>query len=404
MPVLASRLTEDRRAASGRNHDQVSGFYLLENGAISDLSIELLHRGTGAWLTPFQEHGWRDRWQSCVGKPDSVVPATVVITSGGRVVGALPLAIRQAHGLRILTWHAEAQSDYGAPIIDVAHLDGFCASNFDGILKAVCRQIGGIDLIYLTKQPATIAGSPNPLHLGTHYPYHVGTHAINFLPGEPWETFLTRTRSSSTLRQLRKKKRTLESLGAVAFRFATSVEDARSIAEHCLAAKSRQLALLGHHDPFASPSVRRFIVEYFAQGVGNSTWAAALTLDGELLATSIGLTGREGWLLYQMAMDCDHLSHCSPGSHLFCGIMEHCVKHGVLRLDLALGDERYKLEWCDEHQSLHTSVLPLTFKGRVAAVVLRLIAFAKRYIAASPRLYEHGKSLKKRLRSLHIPV
>ena len=406
--LLANRRKADRwiSPSSGRGHETglTFGFY-LRVGELSGCSAsDPLRLSMDRWLSPFQQSEWLKSWQDTVGSKDGVQPVTAVITFGRRAIAVLPLAIRRSQCLSILSWHADAQSDYGAPIISMAYLEEFCALNFNEILTQISRQIGTIDLIYLTKQPATIAGKPNPLHLRSSYQYHVSAHALNFKQGESWEQFLTRTRSPSTLRQLRKKLRQLREFGAVNFRIATTADDARGIAEHCLAAKSRQLAKLGHHDPFASPAARQFLIDYFAMGAGRSTWAAALTLDGELLATSVGLIGSDGWLLYQMAMDCDYLSHCSPGSQLFSRIMQHCVEQGIGRLDLALGDEQYKLEWCDEHQSLLTSVLPLTLKGRLAATILKVRARAMRYIASNPKLYEHGKDFKQRLRLLHIPV
>ena len=143
---------------------------------------------------------------------------------------------------------------------------------------------------------------------------------------------------------------------------------------------------------------------FFGGGIGHSTWATALTLNGEILATSIGMAGQNGWLLYQMAMEGDHVSHCSPGSQLFSGIMRHCLESGIAQLDLALGDEKYKLEWCDEHKALQTSVLPLTLKGKIIAPILRIRAGVMKFMAAKPKLYEHGKALKQRMRLIGVPI
>lgn len=403
--------TEDRRHASRhveslarqdnlKNEDVAFELHIGEQSTHAEGGFTGLN--TDRWMTPFQQHGWRDYWQQKVGNNQGMLPITVIVTHRHRPIAILPMAVHKLQGLRVLAWHAAAQSDYCAPVIDRNHLNAFCEINFEILLKQIARRIGNIDLIYLNKQPMKIEGRHNPLLLDKGFGYHVGSHAINFNPGETWEQFLFRKRSPSTLRQLRKKERQLATFGAVGFRVASTSNDARAIAKHCLSAKSRQLAKLGHNDPFSLPGVRDFLIDFIADGFGQSTWATALTLNGELLATSIGMASQNEWLLYQMAMEGDHVASCSPGSQLFSRVMQHCVDHHIDRLDLGLGDERYKLEWCDEHETLQVSVLPLTVKGMLAKQILRVRGGIMKFVASHPRLYEHGKALKQRIRVLGV--
>jgi CelD/BcsL family acetyltransferase involved in cellulose biosynthesis len=367
-------------------------------------AADVLRRSTDGWMTPFQIPVWRRAWNQNLNATDDTRPITVILRLSGRTVAVLPLAILENHGLRMLSWHASDLSDYGAPIVCHDQIETFSSIDGAALLRRIARDVGGIDLIYLPKQPLLVGGSDNPLVLPGSTEHHAGAHAINFAAGETFADFLARKRSASTRQQLRKKQRNLEKLGKVGFRLATSAHEARQFAEHCLAAKSKQLAKLGHYDPFASPIVRNFLHDFFAAGIGTTTWAVALTLDDEPLATSIGFALDREWLLYQMAMDGDHASHCSPGTQLLMKIMEHCITKGIDRLDLALGDESYKFEWCDEHQRLVTSTLPLTFKGRIANSGIKLKANVQRKMADNPRLYEAGKSVKRYLSNLGIPV
>lgn len=379
-------------------------FGLLIGGESRHAENDFIRRSADRSLTPFQQSDWRASWQRKVGSIAGVLPITVFLTFMGRTIAVLPLAVYEYRHLKVLAWHAFAQSDYCAPIVDRNYLNQFCEIDFENILKHIAFRIGAVDLVYLTKQPLSIEGRRNPLNLHKGFDYHVGSHAINFIAGETWEQFLASRRSPSTLRQLRKKERQLKTFGEVEFRVASTSEEGRVIAEHCLLAKSRQLAKLGHNDPFSLPGVREFLVDFFAGGIGHSTWATVLTLNGEILATSVGMASQSGWLLYQMALDGDHVSHCSPGSQLFSGIMRHCLESGIARLDLALGDEKYKLEWCDEHETLQTSVLPLSLKGKIAAPILRVRGRIMKFVASNPHLYEHGKALKHRIRAMGVLV
>lgn len=370
----------------------------LQGGAVPDLAS----RRTDYWMTPFQLPGWRLAWNHALGTPRDVLPVTAILTRKQRTLAVLPLAIQETATMRVLTWHAADQSDYGAPIIARDQLASFCGLDGGSLLSRIAHMAGGADLVYLPRQPAAIAGLANPLVLRGSIAHHAGAHAINFMPGESWEAFYVRRRSAATRQQLRKKQRNLAKLGTVGFRVAGTADEARAITEHCLAAKSRQLARLGHHDPFAPPDVRRFLIDYFGDAAGNEGWAVALTLDGRMIASSVGFAQPGEWLLYQMAMEEGRAGNCSPGTQLLMHIMQHCIASGATCLDLAMGDESYKFDWCDRHQGLFNSSLPLTAKGRLADAAVRLKAHALRRMAAHPRIYDAGKALKRQLHALNI--
>jgi CelD/BcsL family acetyltransferase involved in cellulose biosynthesis len=361
-------------------------------------------RNLDFWSTPFQSTEWREAWNRAIGVSRNVTPFTTILTQSQQILAVLPLAVQKTPKLRILTWHSSELSDYCAPIVAREKLTTFCRLDGQQLLRQIAQAAGGVDLIFLPRQPLLICGLTNPLVLPRSVHHHAGAHAINFGPVQGWDDFLARKRSAATRRQLRKKVRLLEEAGTVGFHIASNYEESRNIAVHCLAAKSRQLAKLGHYDPFLSINARPFLEDFFASGTGQSTWAVALTLNDEPVATAIGFASSDEWLLYQMAMDCDHVAHTSPGTQLLMRIMQHCIATGIRRLDLGLGDESYKFEWCDEHQTLMTSLLPLTFRGRLAAAGLGAKVNAQRLIAENPRLYEYGKGLKRRLRQVGLPV
>lgn len=380
------------------------GITVLSEGIEACLAPDLAQGYSDYWMTPFQLPEWRLAWNQAIGASGKVKPVTVILTLQQRKVAILPLALQETAGIRVLTWHAADQSDYGAPIVARDQLDFFCSLDGRSLLRRVARATGGADLVHLPRQIASIAGRANPLVMQGSLGHHAGAHAINFPPGESWDEFLARSRSSSTRQLLRKKQRSLAKLGAVGFRVASTADEARAIAEHCLAAKSAQLARLGHYDPFALPQVRRFLIDYFSDAVGDTGWAVALTLDDRLIVSSIGFAQPGEWLLYQMAMDDNGFAHCSPGTQLLMHIMRHCIAGGVSRLDLAMGDESYKFEWCDEHQLLFNSSLALTPKGQLAHATGRLKSHILRYMVAHPMIQHAGKALKRQLHALNIRI
>lgn len=370
--------------------------YTLKTQELS-AALETMAASGDIWLTPFQESRWTQAWQLSLGSGQGFQTVTVVLSEGSQPVVILPLAITIHRGVRCLGWQADPVSDYCAPVVRQSHLEKFARIDGTRLFQQICAELGGIDLVYLRKQPVMVGHVANPFIFAGSTKHHAGAHVINFGGAENWDIFLAHRRSAGTRQGLRKKQRGLEKLGRVTFSLAATPQEARALIEECLACKSRQLAELGHWDPFTAPGIRRFVVDYFSDGIGASNWAVALNLDGSPVATAFGFVGRDGWLLYQMAMSGEHVAMYSPGTQLLMRLMQHCIETGVARLDLSLGDEAYKFEWCDQHETLLTTTLPLSIKGRIAHQLIRLGAGIQLSMAANQDLYHAGKRLKRLL-------
>jgi CelD/BcsL family acetyltransferase involved in cellulose biosynthesis len=354
-------------------------------------------------LTPFQRSSWLCAWDDAIGQQGGYEPVVVLCYKGAQLVLVLPLAIVKRSGVRCLTWSAYQQSDYCAPIVNTIFKDAIGELDGEQLMREIAGRIGGIDLIYFPKQPRLIGDVSNPFVLPKALPHHAGAHCITFNPGEDWETDQARRRSSKTRRRLREKRSALEKSGPVTFRVAASEPEALELIEACLEAKSGQLRELGHWDPFSPPGVRKFLTCYFSGNVAGSTWAVSLDVAGQPAATAFGFRGDKEWLLYQMAMlDGPERRH-SPGSHLLMELMRHCIGIGVQRLDLALGDESYKSEWCDEHIDLRMSAVALTSRGALLRKIILLRAGVRLRLASNPRFYKCAKWLKGMTRKLKLP-
>ena len=367
--------------------------------------LDSIPGGDGAFsLTPFQLSGWLEAWQRGIGRHNGSTPVTVIGYSGGQPMFVLPLAVIRRFGGRCLTWCAHQESDYCAPILNSASADMLARLDGEGLLRQIASRIGGIDLVYVPKQPRAVGGTANPFLLPGAVRHHAGAHAMKFLPGENWETGYQRRRSAKTRRRLREKRAALEKLGVISFRVAITEAEAKDLINTCLDAKSGQLEKLGHWDPFSPHGVREFLTSYFSSNVGHSTWAVALEVDGKPAATAFGFRNSSEWLLYQMAMSSGPESRHSPGTHLLMELMRHCTERGVGRLDLALGDESYKAEWCDEHIDLWNSTLAFTARGKVIEKMIRLCAAVRLRLATDPKLYDRAKWLKGMARKLRLPL
>lgn len=400
-PVIAFTRSDLRSMPRPQAPGAVIDFIEIRNGQLPALTAA--EAECALWASPFQSRGWLNAWQQAVGLGSRHTPITAIGYGNGQQVFTLPLSVVRRFGANILTWCAYPQSDYTAPVF----AKGWSAriGDLDGasILRQIASRIGDIDLIYMPKQLASLDGAANPFVLPDAVPYHVGAHAINFTAGESWDEQLKHRRSTKTRKRLKEKRSALEKLGEVRFRIATSEADARLIVDRCLAAKTEQLAKLGHWDPFSPPGVRGLLLDYFSANVAQSTWAVALDAGDKPAAMAFGFRDGEQWLLYQMAMPSGPEGKHSPGTHLLMDLMQHCTAQGVRRLDLALGDESYKAEWCDEDMRLLISTLALSPRGRLLEKLVRLRAALRMKMTTDPVLYERAKWVKGLARKIRLP-
>jgi CelD/BcsL family acetyltransferase involved in cellulose biosynthesis len=359
----------------------------------------------GAWRsTPFQSERWLASWHAAFGAAGRTEPIAAVGRSGERTAFILPLGLERRMGALTLTPLAMGHSDYDAPLLNPDCAEDLASADGKALLQEIARKAGGVDLVYFAKQQREVGGIANPFVMPGAFDYHAGAHAIQFLPGESFEAFLLRRRSGKTRRRLREKRAGLEKSGPVSFRVAQQQAEARTLIDMCLAAKSRQLKRLGHWDPFAEPANRNFLIDFFSGDIGRSTWTAALDVAGKVAVTSFGFRHGDAWLLYQMAMEEDAEARYSPGTHHLTELIRHCIDERAGCLDLSIGDESYKSEWCDLHTRLAVSLLPLTPKGWLVSKLIEARGRTRLRMASDPKLYERARRLKGLLQVFRLPL
>jgi CelD/BcsL family acetyltransferase involved in cellulose biosynthesis len=86
-------------------------------------------------------------------------------------------------------------------------------------------------------------------------------------------------------------------------------------------------------------------------------------------------------------------------------IMKACADAGASEFDFSLGDEAYKLDWCEISEPLFTSIIPFTARGRVAALRMRLSAHGHNLLSVNRTVYGFSKVARYRLKRalMHKP-
>jgi len=109
-----------------------------------------------------------------------------------------------------------------------------------------------------------------------------------------------------------------------------------------------------------------------------------LELDDEILAAQWG--GIHRGRLYSIISSYDHGEHgrLSPGDMLLHDMMQWCFENGIETFDFTYGDEPYKEPWCEHHDTLYRSVIPVTAWGAVRAFPIAGVLSLKHWAKDKP--------------------
>lgn len=341
--------------------------------------------------TPFQSHAWASAFRAAESS-DDYVPVEAIAYIDGEPVVMLPLLACSVLGFRYLTWQAHSPSDYCAPLVAPHFLSRFEASDATALLRTVARQLGNIDLIYLPKMQDRLGSVANPLVTSDSWRYYAGSHAIS-IEGD-WESFYGGIRSQRTRHTLKRKAKSLQKMGQVAFVITHDPAQVASVAQDCMAMKAVQLARDGNSNFFADRRMNDALLRAMQALCPHGAWAASIELDGRSIAASFGMIEADTWLLYQFAISDGPESKNSPGQLLLVHLLEESVGRGVKLLDLALGDEVYKFDWCNTHSQIKTTAIALTPVGHLAKLSLRMREQARIWLAHHPSVRKVAKRIK----------
>ena len=77
-------------------------------------------------------------------------------------------------------------------------------------------------------------------------------------------------------------------------------------------------------------------------------------------------------------------AHFGPGALHLRELLKYAIERGLQRFDFTIGDERYKLEWCDSSLKLYDHAAAATWRGWPAARAAAARRRLKRLIKQTP--------------------
>jgi CelD/BcsL family acetyltransferase involved in cellulose biosynthesis len=308
----------------------------------------------------FQTREYIESWMATRGAGAGATPYFVEVLDGcGDRVMLLPLCITSRFGEKTLSFMDGGLADYVAPVLFENALlwtEDAARAVWDKVLAALPTT----DLVVLQNVPAYVGGQFNPLSLVAGQPNAESAHGSDLT--QPWAQLEA---TQFQLKTIKRKWRALERIGAVRLEVAETDAQVARFLERTLVQKQRRFdetKVSGFdRDPDKLAYFRRATRAFHDAGrlqivallVGDEIVATAwnLVLGRRVYEILIGFEGGE-WVKY------------SCGRILNLMQLEWLKQQGFDYLDHGIGDESWKLEYCDTHVPLGQSVEFRSLRGR----------------------------------------
>ena len=342
--------------------------------------------------TAFQTYQWLSAWQRHIGARNGVVPAIVVARDAdGAVLCILPLATRPAGIARELSWLGAELCDYNAPLLAPDFSARVDAAKFMMLWQRALELLQQhprlrFDMVRLEKMPETIRGQQNPLLALPATLHPSGCYATPL--AQSWDAFYAAKRSPSTRRRDRTKRNRLAELGEIEFATPATPSGALEALSVLVAQKSAFFAQRGIPNIFTRPGY----VDFYRDFASNPQCAglvhvSELKVGPQIVAANFALTFGGRYYYVLSSYTDGELARLGPGAVHLHELMRYAIEHHFTMFDFTVGDERYKLDWCDGARPLYDHMSVATWRGALIAAPALLLKKLKRKIKQTPLLW-----------------
>ena len=340
-----------------------------------------------ALVTPYQSYDWIRPFVETIGAAHGMALRYALVRGAdGALCALLPLVITRRSGFRFAEFIGGKHANYHMGLYAPTFAEQLDAQLTTRMLAEIGTAIGGLDALAFVNQPVAWQGIANPAALLAAGPSPSRAYKLALIAGDG-EATLKRSMSSHARKKLKNKHSRFGDFGPSTLTRATTAGEAARVIDAFLAQKAERFRAMGVPDPFVEPAMRTFL-ERAAMSGGSwypSIELYSLDLAGRSVATYVGAI--QGARFSGMATSFDMGSETvktSPGELLLAELIRLKAGEGIAVFDLGVGEARYKTTFCDDHDDLVDSFLPLTFKGQVFARIARSKRELKRRIKRSP--------------------
>ncbi|MBV8925810.1 MAG: GNAT family N-acetyltransferase [Bradyrhizobium sp.] len=343
--------------------------------------------------TPYQRFDLLAAWQREVGARENALPFIVTVhDSDGQPLLLLPLTTRNARGVRVAGFMGGKHANFNMALWDRDYAREVTAPDLDALLSQL-RAKAAADLLVLRRQPRHWQDFLNPLAMLPGQRSVDDCPVLPMVPGDP----ATNRISKSFRKRLKSKERKLQSPGH-RYHVARTDADIERLLDWFFRVKPMRMAEQNLPDVFAAPGVEQFLrkaCHAALPGGGRVIDIHALECDDEVIAIFAGVADGHRFSMMFNTYTMSARSHYSPGLILMGYIIDHYGERGYRTLDLGIGSDDYKRQFCKCDEPIFDSFIPLTSRGRLAAAATAGLSRAKRLVKSNQALFHLARGLRR---------
>ncbi|MCS3730164.1 GNAT family N-acetyltransferase [Bradyrhizobium betae] len=346
---------------------------------------------SGHLFTPYQRFDLLGPWQRLVGGCDGARPFIVIARDADRrPLVLLPLSLRQSHGVRTACFMGGKHTTFNMGLWNAEFAAEVGAADLDALLAPLREHA---DVLSLTQQPLRWNDQQNPF---AAFPRQSAINGCPLLVMEPGGPPASRI-SSSFRRRLKSKEKKLQALAGYRYHLATTDADVTRLLDWFFRVKPVRMAEQKLPNVFAEPGVEQFIRSacLAPRGEGRVIDIHALECEDEVIAIFAGVAdGQRFSMMFNTYTMSEHARY-SPGLILMRYIIDRYAERGYRSLDLGIGSDEYKRMFCKDDEDIFDSFVPLTSRGKLAAMAMSSLSHGKRLVKQNQMLFDLAQRLRR---------
>jgi CelD/BcsL family acetyltransferase involved in cellulose biosynthesis len=263
------------------------------------------------------------------------------------------------------------------------------AADLDALLASLREHV---DVLSLTQQPTRWHDQQNPFAALPRQSSINGCPLLVMEPGGPPASRI----SNSFRRRLKSKEKKLQAVAGYRYHLATTDADVTRLLDWFFRIKPARMAEQKLPNVFAEPGVEQFIRSacLSPRGEGRVIDIHALECDDEVIAIFAGVADGQRFSMMFNTYTLSEHARFSPGLILMRNIIDRYAERGYRSLDLGIGSDDYKRMFCKADEDIFDSFVPLTSRGKLAAMAMSSLNRGKRLVKQNQMLFDLARRLR----------
>ncbi|AUC99024.1 cellulose biosynthesis protein CelD [Bradyrhizobium sp. SK17] len=328
--------------------------------------------------TAFQHPLWLDSLYRKLAPAAAAKPLIVVVRARatGALAAVLPLLRVRRGPMRTIEFADLRVSDYLSPVC--------AATTFADLLqdRHACERLRRLlrpfDLLRMPK--LLDARMPIENLLGAPHRSLMDTNAYATVLVAPFEQWQISALGRSYQKELAKKWRQIQKKGELAFSCCDDSVSIGAAMEVMRKFRGPRFQAQGDGDLLQRQEYFDFYSDVALRGVGSFVRLYAMKMDGNVIATALGLVHRDSLLVVMTAFDIEGYKSQSIGALMFERVAQDCIERGDRILDFTIGDEPYKKHFGGQPTPMSSVTQAGSAAGAIALFALKQAPWIKQAV------------------------